>query len=298
MSSSSSCNTLPDSPELETRNWLNLPPDVTSMILLKLGVIEILFRAQFVCTKWWRICEDPGMWRIIDMRIKGLDYLNYINVMTFMCRLAIDRSCGQLVDITLERFAGNDLLKYIVNSTPHLRRLRLVICYGISDQVMSEAAKKLPLLEELDNSFGSNSTVALEAIGQSCPLLKSLKFNRAYRHRFMQDRDNEALAIAKTMPELRHLELNGNQLTNDGLVAILDGCPRLESLNLRRCFNLDLRCSLGKRCEEQIRDLRLPYTVPAVDLRIDSDLDEDDVGFYYDLAFTLIENSVEDAYEF
>ncbi|CAB4276533.1 unnamed protein product [Prunus armeniaca] len=71
------------------------------------------------------------------------------------------------------------------------------------------------------------------------------------------------------MHGLRHLQLGQNQLTNDGLREILDSCPHLESLDLRHCFNLNLEGDLGKRCTEQIKQLRLPndssddYEFPA-----------------------------------
>ena len=68
--------------------------------------------------------------------------------------------------------------------------------------------------------------------------------------------DFGALAIAKNMPKLRHLQLIGNRVTNDGLQAILDGCPHLESLDLRKCFNVTLSGNLGKRCAKQIKNLR------------------------------------------
>ncbi|RHN68136.1 putative leucine-rich repeat domain, L domain-containing protein [Medicago truncatula] len=55
------------------------------------------------------------------------------------------------------------------------------------------------------------------------------------------------------MPELRHLELWGNKLTNDGLIAILDGCPYLESLDVRMCYNLVIHGNLAKRCFENTR---------------------------------------------
>jgi len=143
------------------------------------------------------------------------------------------------------------------NSSSQLNRLRLVRCRGISNKGLSGVAAKLPLLEELDISYCSLSKEALEAVGRCCPHLKSLKFNNSgQKYRVC---DEEALAIAEYMSELRRLQLFGNKLTNDGLQAILDGCPHLESLDLRQCFNVTLAGNLGRICAEQIKDLRHPH---------------------------------------
>ncbi|XP_030970359.1 F-box protein SKIP19-like [Quercus lobata] len=104
-------------------------------------------------------------------------------------------------------------------SSSQLRHLRLVCCYSNSDEGLSEAAK-LPLLEELSITLCSLSKESLEAVGCCCSLLKSFKWNQQW---FATDGlcqtecDEEAVAIAKNVPELRHLWLIGNQLTNDGL---------------------------------------------------------------------------------
>ncbi|MCI17677.1 F-box protein SKIP19-like, partial [Trifolium medium] len=81
------------------------------------------------------------------------------------------------------------------------------------------------------------------------------------------------------MPKLRHLSMSGNLLTNVGLDAILDGCPLLESLELRRCFHLDLSGNLGERYRDQIKDLILPTDI---DENCD---DEDNDDFYWDSLF-------------
>lgn len=60
------------------------------------------------------------------------------------------------------------------------------------------------------------------------------------------------------MPRLCHLDIKGNRLTDIGFLAILDGCPLLESLDMEGCCNLDLDEGLKERCLEQIKDLRLP----------------------------------------
>lgn len=146
-------------------------------------------------------------------------------------------------------------------SSSNLRRLRLPYCPFISDEGLRYVAKKLPLLEELDISYTFLSKESIEAIGQGCPLLKVLKvqmiaFNIVKNIVFA---DVEAFAIAKSMPELRHLYIFGIRLTDKGLLAILDGCPLLESLDLGHCSEVDLSVSLLKRLFEQVKEVQLPF---------------------------------------
>ncbi|POO04155.1 LRR domain containing protein [Trema orientale] len=196
------------------RNWLELPREI-------------------VCKTWLEICKDPLVWRTIDMYNIGESGLD-MNL-DRLCRLAVDRSCGQLVDITIEYF----------------------------DEGFIETIAKLPLLEELDLTLCPFSLEPLEAVGRCCTRLKSLKLNcEACNLPIEPDEEAEINAevfiISKNMSDLRHLQLIGNLMTNMGLQAILDGCPHLESLDLRRCLNIDLKGDLGKRCFEQIKYLRLP----------------------------------------
>ncbi|RHN76013.1 putative leucine-rich repeat domain, L domain-containing protein [Medicago truncatula] len=67
--------------------------------------------------------------------------------------------------------------------------------------------------------------------------------------------DDKAFIIAKKMHGLLHLVLHGDPLSDVGLLAILDGCPRLESLDIFGCYNLDFEGSLWKRLHTQIKDL-------------------------------------------
>ncbi|KAF3962852.1 hypothetical protein CMV_012692 [Castanea mollissima] len=243
----------------ECRNWLELPRDVTVSILQRLGTIEILETAQKVCTLWRNISKDPSMWNSIDMRNLGDRDVDCD--LEKMCNHAIDRSCGHLQDINVEYFGTDNLLAYITQSSSQLRRLRLVCCDRISDEGLSKVAAKLSLLEELDITLCSLSKESLEVVGRCCPLLKSFKWNQQWYATdglSQTECDEEAVAIAKNMPELCHLQLIGNQLTNDGLQAILDGCPHLESLDLRKCFNVTLSGNLGRICAERIKNLRHP----------------------------------------
>ena len=93
-------------------NWLDLPDDVTANILKRLDLYEILESAQKVCAAWRRICKDPAMWKVIIMENHWSPGDMPYDLMK-MCKHAIDRSQGQLVDIYIEYFGTDELLEYL-----------------------------------------------------------------------------------------------------------------------------------------------------------------------------------------
>lgn len=131
-------------------------------------------------------------------------------------------------------------------------------CYTVSSECLCKAATEFPLLQELQIYFSNISSEGIKVVGRSCPLLKSFTFDK-YGSISPIECDDEALAIAENMHGLHHLALFGNKITNKGVQAILDGCPHLESLDLRRCFNVTLEeGDLGVRCSQRIKNLRCP----------------------------------------
>ncbi|KAL5577317.1 hypothetical protein UlMin_019016 [Ulmus minor] len=154
---------------------------------------------------------------------------------------------------------GSKVFKHnLIIFSSQIKHLRLACFYHISDEGLIKALAKLPLLEELELTLCSFSAEPLEAVGRFCPNLKSLKLNyQMYRSFSIQpdeeaEYNEEANAIAKNMPALRHQQLIGNWMTNMGLQAILDGCPHLESLDLRRCLHLNLKEGLGKNVQTEL----------------------------------------------
>ncbi|GAU44507.1 hypothetical protein TSUD_122770 [Trifolium subterraneum] len=216
-------------------NWHELPTDITRNILMRLDIINIVTSVCLVCPLWWNICKDPFMWRTIHL--SNNETSRYSNEdLVKICRYAVKRSCGQLEDIEIVSFCTDDLLRYIASCGSQLRRIRLTDCQYILYNQFSEVANKFPMLEELDISFSKLYNQYIEC-------------------------DDDAFAIAKTMPKLRHLSMIDNLLTDVGLEAILDGCPLLESLDLQECSLLDFSGGLGKRCCDQIKDFVLPINI-------------------------------------
>ncbi|XP_042067452.1 putative F-box protein At4g05475 [Salvia splendens] len=246
--------------------WTDLPGDLTANILRRLGPSGMLFTAQRVCNAWWKASKDPALWRVIDFSdpIQG----KWTHKYTAMCRHAVDLSQGQLVDLTVQYFGDDALMDYIVDRSLNLKRLKLGACFSISGYCATRIAPKLGHLEELHLTLRPCIGVAdIEAIGYSCPMLKSFSCNGSkyevptslngasdevyYRNMY-------AFAISRSMPYLQHLQLFGHWIGNEGLETILDSCPNLESLDIRQCFDLDLGGDLGERCHQRMKHLKLP----------------------------------------
>ncbi|TVU43188.1 hypothetical protein EJB05_09633, partial [Eragrostis curvula] len=247
-------------PAPDARDWSALNVDALSLIFTKLGAIEVLMGAGLVCHSWLDTAKLPDMWRSVDMSNHNVVETMPDSVLHCMAKVAVDRSCGQLEAFAGKRFVNANLLKYIGDRAPSLKRLRLISC-KINNVGFMDAIKKFPLLEDLELSlcpyvFGKDS---FETIGMSCTHLTCFKWCMDGVHRFKGNynyMNMEAMGIT-TMTKLCSLQIFGSRLNNCGLAAILDNCPNLESLDIRYCFNVKEDGALHEKCAG-IRSLRLP----------------------------------------
>ncbi|RLN04458.1 hypothetical protein C2845_PM13G05100 [Panicum miliaceum] len=241
--------------------WSELPVDALSSVLASLGVLDTLVGAGLVCRSWLRAARLPDPWRSVDMASHKLVEVLDNDTLRAMAMVAADRSGGQLEAFIGKRFADDDLLKYIGDRAPSLKRLCIISCKDVSNDGLAEAIIKFPQLDELELSLCSNidQRHVFEAVGNSCPELTRFRRseNRIHRHgHSSRYKDKEAMGIA-TMTKLRSLHLFGNSLTGAGLAAILGSCPLLESLDIRHCCNIKMDDALPAKCAG-LKTLRLP----------------------------------------
>lgn len=138
-------------------NWLELPRDVMARIFSRLGPIEILSSVQLVCSQWWSICNEPSLWRTINVHNKG-DLWEMEKDAEVMCRRAIDRSCGRLADINIEYFGSDELLDYITARS----FLSLSIRFSLFDNILIFSLRKMLklLLWSIFSSFMDKSRLS------------------------------------------------------------------------------------------------------------------------------------------
>ncbi|XP_047943133.1 putative F-box/LRR-repeat protein 23 [Salvia hispanica] len=212
--------------------WIELPGDVTANILQRLGAEGVLKSAQKVCITWWKVSKDPDLWRVIDFSNPRQGVFN--DEYNVMCRRAVDRSQGQLVDLTIQYFGDDALLDYIVQRSPNLKRLKLGTCFFISGYGARRTIAKLGVLEELHLTIRPGIDVSdIEVIGKACPMLKSFSCNGFNIFSFL----HIGLEIKDLKPSLMVAHALNHLTSEDVFISIFKGIWEKDVVNKLKILN-------------------------------------------------------------
>ncbi|KAJ6997667.1 hypothetical protein NC653_014043 [Populus alba x Populus x berolinensis] len=115
------------------------------------------------------------------------------------------------------------------NGLPELPVTLRVPRSDTSDSIVEQIAGRLSTITFLDVSYCTEiSGCALEAIGKHCKLLVGLCRNmHPLDTEDMETQDDEAYAIATTMPKLKRLEMAYHLVSTEILLQILSNCTDL-----------------------------------------------------------------------
>ncbi|CAI9261391.1 unnamed protein product [Lactuca saligna] len=162
---------------------------------LKNIIISVVFGVHLKIPEW----EDT-----IDLTVSRVQ-----QQLHEMCKHVMDRSQGQLVDITIMEFGDNELLRYAADRSSQLRSFGISFCYNDAYESWTRALRKFALLEELSIYITNIPKEAIETDGCYYPLLKTMKLNdtplRYGEH--PMTRNEIAITIRVNLLELRDLEL-------------------------------------------------------------------------------------------
>ncbi|KAL2531403.1 F-box protein FBW2 [Abeliophyllum distichum] len=188
------------------RRWDELIPDTLGLIFKNLPLREVLTVIPRVCKSWGRAVMGPYCWLEID--IDEWSRNRKPEIVDRMLQLLIGRSCGSPRKLCVSGLSGDESTLFIANHAKSLQTLRLPRS-EINDSIVEKVAGRLSTITVLDLSYCINiGAQALEAIGRHCKFLTSL---RRIMHPLevinKLSQDDEALAIAKTMPRLKQLEI-------------------------------------------------------------------------------------------
>uniref|UniRef100_A0A0D9ZLF4 F-box domain-containing protein n=1 Tax=Oryza glumipatula TaxID=40148 RepID=A0A0D9ZLF4_9ORYZ len=258
-------------------------PEILALILRgRVDADEVARGAARVCRAWREAAAAPDVWGDVDIEA----WCRRVN-----CRPRADAAVRHLVALargTLRRLSayrvGDAALAYVAASGKLLNVLQIPMS-EISDQAVKKYAECLPALRVLDISNCLKiSSSGIEALGRHCKLLVQLKRNMPppdvpHGYNAVPNVVNdEALAIANTMPVLEHLELAYGLFSDTGLGAILTRCPRLQTLDILGCWNVRLEGDIEERCcaLESFREPWEPMYSDCSSTGSDNDDDDED----------------------
>ncbi|GMI98054.1 SKP1/ASK-Interacting protein 18, F-BOX WITH WD-40 2 [Hibiscus trionum] len=221
------------------RCWDELIPDALGLIFRNLSLQEILTVVPSVCKSWRRVVTGPYCWKDID--VEQWSQQCRPETLDRMLQMLITRSSGSLRKLCVTGLANDRSFSFIADNAKSLQTLRLPRS-EISDSVVEQVAGRLSTVTFLDVSYCRNiGAPALEAIGKHCKLLMGLR--RTMHPLEVIDKlsqDDEAFAIATTMPKLKQLEVAYLLISTEGVLKVLENCPELELLDVRGCWNVKL----------------------------------------------------------
>ncbi|CAL5007877.1 unnamed protein product [Urochloa decumbens] len=232
------------------RDWSALPLDILLLIFTNLGAVDVLMSAGLVCHSWLVVAKVPQLWRSVDMAKDNVEKMDE-DVLSAMAKVAVDRSKGQLEVFLGKFFVTDGLLMYIGRRSASLKSLSLLSCHDVTNKGFTYLINKSPLLEnlslELCPRVGGRDVY--EATGKACPQIKRFSLHRElFKFNFNYPKRCQETRGIEEMHELRSLSLVGSTINNDGLEAILDSCPHLETLFLRDCKSVVSDSALRAKC--------------------------------------------------
>ncbi|KAK3000015.1 hypothetical protein RJ639_023194 [Escallonia herrerae] len=221
------------------RSWDELLPDALGLIFGNLSFQEILTVVPRVCKSWGKAVMGPYCWQEIDL--EDWSYRSNPDNIDRMLRMLITRSSGSLRKLCVSGLQNDPIFLFIAEHARSLKTLQLPRS-NMSDSIIEQMAGRLSSITFLDLSYCTKiGPRAFEAIGKHCKLLAGLCWNMHPLD--MGDeisQDDEAHAIATTMPKLKHLEMAYLCLDTASVVEIILSCPELEYLDLRGCWAVKL----------------------------------------------------------
>ncbi|XP_071719696.1 F-box protein FBW2-like [Rutidosis leptorrhynchoides] len=215
-------------------------PEILGIIFRKITkeVDEMVRTVPFVCKTWNEVVSGPYCWsEEIDVSCWCRRQNDSDKVDTVVKKLLRRSKC------TVNRFCsyrlGESGFFYVAHCGRYLKELHMPMS-DINDEMVLKHIKPLPNLITLDISFCFDITSkGIAAFGNNCKFLLHLKRNMPQPESFPCTDDSEAETIAKTMPNVQHIELCSGRFSEWGLTEILTKCKSITYLDIYGCWNIE-----------------------------------------------------------
>ncbi|KAI9116360.1 hypothetical protein K1719_012527 [Acacia pycnantha] len=230
--------------------WDELIPDLLALIFSKVPIRDRVTAIPLVCKSWAQALTYSFCWQEIDLSPcidrddRRLRHTNLADKRETMVWKLLPRSSGSLHTLCVYGLKSLSIFILIAENASCLQTLRIPES-DIREPIVQQIAARLSTVTVLDVSKCKLlDAPGLALIGNNCRMLEELH-RRMYLHLALQlgeevppIYEDEAMAIASTMRNLKLLDIGGHSINTQGVLMILGACSKLRVLSMWRCFNV------------------------------------------------------------
>ncbi|EDO46629.1 predicted protein, partial [Nematostella vectensis] len=178
-----------------------------------------------VCRKWHEICNDPSLWRTLNLSGRRLVTDDILDRLTSLSDSVLELDVSECAS-----FSDNGL-QTALQKCSALQILRTVRSPCMTDKCLSTVGQICRNLRIVHLSMCSITDKGMEMLCQGCPEIQEMKLNQCP---FITSA--ALFHISKYCPNIDHLSLEHNiKILDDGVKELVSRCRRLKRLQLNSC---------------------------------------------------------------
>lgn len=211
-------------------------------VLGRVEMDSLLFAVPYVCKSWYKVSLDPVCWkRLVFPHFEQMVMKRFMEVyqsigpfsVTSFINSIIRRSNRLATALVLPDYCTKEALEYAADECPALKVLELPSdLLKRESSIIPELISKWRNLEQLRLERPPNLEEILHQISCHCKNFFGLSVIDS------EVWENEVSAIV-SLPNIKYLILRGTFIERKSLVMILQGCNKLELLDIRDCIGFE-----------------------------------------------------------
>ncbi|KAM7488823.1 hypothetical protein LguiB_026307 [Lonicera macranthoides] len=223
---------------MEGRKWEDMEMDCLVNILGRVGIESLALDVPFVCKSWYKATLNPLCWQFLHfpINLENSRFPRYSRFPWFvkpegLVKDAVNRSQRSATTLAPPDNCSNKGIIYALEECPLLKLLTLPssVIDNHESFIIPSMISKLKNLEILMLQFSQDLEEINAQINLHCKNFAFLSVTNA------EISSDAAIAIATLLPNIKGLALRQCKLERSDLVIILNGCKKLECMDVSNC---------------------------------------------------------------